>query len=731
MAEDAQGFTRPSNIGFPDFGGDIDDNLKMRLFPMFEMKQAYSGNPGTASLMEHVFGISNTAHFMGANFQQMPGIIWSMCLGSPIGIPVGATFASSSNYPKVPTIGEWIQHYLIGQLFGAASHLYFNRSANNWGGVCLYLDVTEGSILSREFNVIEVLTLLVGGRPHFSSIETDDNKRAVTGGAVEAIEWLITKIHRSDPTRRASLGMIMVYAMYAIFRKFKHLQKGADWATEPQTDAARRDYHDYNLRVYLIKRRGRFLYDPMERGENKVPFGEMPAKREERGANGTVTRADELNLSQRFWLAMSQYYRLMSCWMVKKDVSFTIGGTQYTYRLKTLRRFITRDAHACTPSSISGAYDAVFFNEAASSGHERAIMLGTDGWYKKQHHAKFYTQEATWARGKPPGLFDSFGILAGVCWYFNPNMEEQFCNYPIFRLPFDILRTVNRNGVDSRIPTLLHEKDVDNFIDSNAFFNYGVDEYILSEFVAQHYNTPERWGEINLLFFTIHWMYFHLMNLRSGIRDYEYHPVLVDVLQNALSQAPWNYSPDRYYTEFLREGFQQYKNTYFDMFYGNEGNIGWQHFTIRNVNVVAANQATELRDCLVDLRRVFPKLIITDVWGQLGYNRDCIMRYVHRYDRPFYWKYTDGSHILSPRLIDGAYSVPNNIYDDAANLRLVLRNPIDRACGVGLCTTDIATDPQSGTCGVAAGGRRKKKYKTQKQKKIMRSSKKSSKTRKH
>lgn len=715
MAEDAQGFTTPSSLGFTDYGGDIDDNLKMRLFPIFELKQAYSGVGTSGVILERIFGVSNARYLVGPNFQQMPGVIWSACLGSPIGIPEGAGFDSPSNYPKVPTIRGWIQHYLIGQMNATATHIYFHRSANNWGGLCTYIDITEGSILGREFDVYETLSLLLGSRPTFSVMEEEAAKREIQDGIVEALNWLIGRIPQGH---RASLGMIMVYSLYAIFRRFKH--RGANWSEEPAAAGAKAEYHDYNLRVYFIKRRGRFVYDLTERGATKIPMGEMPAKEEER-RNGAIVRADERNLSPQFWLAMSQYYRLMSCWMAPATLAFQAGGQEFRIHLKTLRRFITRDAHACTTSSISAAYDAAFFNESAAAGRGRTVLLGTDAWYKKMHHAKFYTQEGTWARGKPASLYNSFGILAGVCWYFNPNMNEVFCNYPIFRLPFDILRETTRRGVTYKIPTLLNAKDEDNFIGSDAFFTYGVDEYILSEFVAQHYNIPERWEEMNLLIFKIHWLD-QIYKSNSGTQTWEYFPILIQTLFDSITSRAW--APTTPFQQFLKQGFAQYKNNFFQTLFGNI--LSGEIYTM-NLSDIDIYRNTALNQCLLDFEPFFPRLITRGVNGSItSYDRDCLLRYFHRLDRPFYWKPTDGTHILSPRTTGEApiVPVPNNIDDAVTNLRFVLRNPIDRACGTGLCTSDNISDARSGTCRATAGGRRK-------QRKTRRNTKKVSKTRKH
>lgn len=693
---DAEGFTKPSLLGFPDFGGDIDDNLKMRLFPIFEMKKAYEADEMTATVMENIFGVANTAWLMGDNFQQMPGSIWSVCLGSPIRIPADATLASNSNY-KGWTIAEWTNHYLGGQFAATACHLYFSRTANNWGGLCLYLDVTEGSLLSRTFDVRRVLDLLLAKRPNFSLLESDANIDAITQKITEALTWLKNKIPVGTTT---SMGMILVAGLYAIFRRFKH--EGADWHVAP-AGAAAAEYHNYNLRIYLIKRRGRFVYDPYERGYGLIPTVEMPAKREELDADGNQLRADEKNLSERMWLAMAQYYRLMSCWMRPVDIKITINNKIKTIPLKTLRRFITRDAHATTTSSISAAYDAIFFNEAAAKGG-RAMLLGIDGWYKKNHHAKFYTEEDTWVGGIPEGLTNSFGILAGVCWYFNPNMNEQYCSYPIFRLPFDILRDkLDAAGVASKVPTLLHEKDEENFIDSKAFFNYGVDEYILSEFVAQQFHEPARWNEINLLFFTIHWIYHYLYD--KDISKWEYAPVIMSLLEDELAKytgSIYNRLPS-----FLETNMLPYKNIFFETFFGNDLGIDEQTIYIHHCQGQFTVSNASLGSRLQLLNYYYPN-IIGAYATRNSYDRDCLMQYLHRYDRPFYWKWDGGNKIMSPRENGANIIVPNNIFTDQTNLRFVLQNQIDRNCGIGLCATDDITLPTSGRCPMMGGGRRQR-----------------------
>jgi hypothetical protein len=397
--------------------------------------------------------------------------------------------------------------------------------------------------------------------------------------------------------------------------------------------------------------------------------------------------------------------------MMPIDVTITISGALTTIPLKTLRRFITRDAHASTTSSFSAAYDAIFFNEAAAKGG-RAILLGIDGWYKKKHHAKFYTQENTWIGGIPGGLTNSFGILAGVCWYYNPNMNEQYCSYPIFRLPFDILRDrVTANGVSSKVPTLLNVKDEQNFIDSEAFFNYGVDEYILSEFVAQHYNDPARWAEINLLFFTIHWLYHYLQN--SDMSTWEYAPVIMSLLEDqtyAYLGSIYNFLPQLFQTNLL-----PYTNIFLETFFGNELGRNEETLTILNCRNALRVSDYDLSQRLTLLGDYYPK-IIGAFPNRYSYDRDCLMRYLHRYDRPFYWKYNGGANIMSPRINGANTIVPNNIFADQINLHFALGTPIDRECGVGLCDTDEATSATSGTCPTMGGGKRRRRQ-TKKQKK--------------
>jgi hypothetical protein len=115
-----------------------------------------------------------------------------------------------------------------------------------------------------------------------------------------------------------------------------------------------------------------------------------------------------------------------------------------------------------------------------------------------------------------------------------------------------------------------------------------------------------------------------------------------------------------------------------------------------------------------------------------SYDRDCLLRYLHRYDRPFYWKYDSGIKIMSPRENGANTIVPNNIFADQINLRFALQNPIDRNCGIGLCDTDDFDLASSGICPTMGGGKRHLRHRqTKKQKQKDKHKRKQKQTRRH
>jgi hypothetical protein len=286
---------------------------------------------------------------------------------------------------------------------------------------------------------------------------------------------------------------------------------------------------------------------------------------------------------------------------------------------------------------------------------------------------------------------------------------------------------VNAAGVTSKVPTLLHEKDEENFIDSQAFFNYGVDEYILSEFVAQQFHQPARWNEINLLFFTIHWLFHYLQN--HDMSKWEYAPVIMSLLEDKLGE----YAGSIYDTlpQFLGTTMLPYKNIFFETFFGNDLGIDEQSTYIHKCTTALSVSDASLTTRLQLLNYYYPKIIGAHATRN-SYYRDCLLRYLHRYERPFYWKHNNQLHILSPRENGANTIVPNNIFADQINLRFALQNPIDRNCGIGLCATDDITLETSGICPTMGGGKRHlRRRQTKKQKQKEKHKRKQKQTRRH
>lgn len=726
------GFMRPSDIGFPDYGGDINNHLQMRLFPIYELQQAFAGDPLMNQVFIELFQVSNVSHLMGDNFQEMPGVILSMSLGSP---PVSMDAANNFDYiikryadGSIETVRNWITKYLCNQLGMLSCHLYFYRENGrqnwgpNWGGLCSYLDITEGTLLARHFNVSTVIDIIRGQTPHLSITETQGDRANVQQYYNEALQWLQQRFQGQDIN--IPLGLIYTLAINSIFRKFKHLHLGQGWATEPplENEAARRDYHNYNLRVYFIRRRGRFVHDTTERIVNGVPPG-MPAP------------VGEANLSTDMWKALAQYYRFMSCWMQPSILHFQAGEEVFHINLRTLRRFVTRDAHATGSSSWTSSYDSTFFNIAAQKG-SRTILLGIENSYKHPRHAKLYDGENTRIRlsdaeiegGVVPS--QTLGILAGICWFFNPSNRERFISYPIFRIPFDNLRNVNVNvrrangqviQQQVRVPTLFADKDIQNYLGGGAgsFYVYGLDEYMLSEFVSQQFNIPARWDEINLLFYNIYWLdSFINFNTR------EYSPLLHSLTIHYKNTAA-GVNPSMLLADFIRGYMMNQNNLALETFFSssNDTHFFGNYPTIANILDHLDNNV--IQNVLTHFYPKFTKLIQAYTVGTTTTYRFrdiassfCFFQYLHRYDRPFYWK-NNAQYALSQRLDGGqAGIVPNNFSDPLGGLSFVIRNQISRPCGVGLCVPDdeIAR-PTSGTCPGMAGGKRQRKLKSRRQRK--------------
>lgn len=672
---DVNGFFSPNDLGF----NIPDPNLLMRLFPVKESNDArgVARVPDAVSLFQYM-GIPNSHDIFGENMRQMPGVIWSCSLGGPsvgdlnmldeaiLNADLGGDFAGVGG-----TVYGWLRKYAISQICNVAAHVYYYKSDNNWGGLNFFMDITEHTLLTKVFNVHFVLSVLRGSTPNYSLIEYPENELAVRSCIGEAMAWAILRVPE-DVT--LPLWKILSIAIYALFRRIKNGGNGFDWR-EPIVD----DPYDYNLRIYLVKRTGKF--------------------------NGG-------GLPNTVWIAMAQYYRFFTVFQRPFQIDYGAGPRD----MSVVKRFVTRDAHASTSSSYSAVFDEIFFNNAAASGM-RTIMLGINPEYKLKRHAKLADLRDTWVIPFNDARFsrNSFGVLAGVCWFYNP--ENTFlCNpdiYTIFLLPFDNLELYN--GV--WVPESFKQIDrADVLQQMPTFFMYGLDEYILSEFVNQHFNSEAKWNEINLLFFSIHWIH---DIIRDGNNNGEYYPLLKYGL--ALTRPPWpDMTPLNQHLFTLANGNDFSLAAYFNTFFGNVNN--------NDIRVTPANaiiNAPNLPEYIARkdiFRDKFRGCI--DIWNN-DLNVPCVLDHCHRFDRPLYWKggqYGDGQwYSPSQRIIRDRRSIPNsrkvNIADATQAIipraELGMMNPTDRV--------DVPEDPPDKFCpagpNIILGGKRKKIRKTRKHKK--------------
>jgi hypothetical protein len=661
---DVNGFFMPNALGF-----DIpNSDLRMRLFPVDESIDAYAGNVDAGRLFEYM-KVPNARTIFGENMRFMPGIIWSCSLGGPP-IPHGLNMLNPAHLNEViiaPNVNvyDWLRKYAINQICNVAAHVFYYNSAGNWGGLNFYMDVTENTLLTKVFNASMVLNILQGSTPNYSLVELDGNEEEVRRCITEAMEW-VNGIVPQDVN--LPLWKILSIAIYALFRRIKVGRIGHEWRAPIEDDA-----YDYNLRIYLVKRIGRFNGGP------------LPA---------TV------------WLAMAQYYRFFTVFQRRFQINYGAGDTD----IHVVKRFVTRDAHASTSSSFSETFDTLFFNNAAASGM-RTIMLGINPQYKLKRHAKLADGADTWVRPVNDARFsrNSFGVLAGACWFYNPT-DTFLCNpdiYTIFLLPFQPLQ--NHNGV--LVPAGFKAIDrADVLSQMPNFFTYGLDEYILSEFANQHFNNEDKWNEINLLFFTIHWIGSILGEGDAG----EYYPLLKYGLAlerplfgdiTSLSTLIYNLAS--------RDPSQFSIAPYFNTLFGNDGNIQYRVQTARS----------QMEDPnLVEYNNIAAMFLNTFRGCMLGWQLDipCVLDHCHRYDRPLYWKgglYGERHYSLSQRITGGIKSIPNN---RKLNIHIATQAIIPYVY-IGMTADDrvgVPGDPADKFCpagpNIILGGKRKKIRKTRK-----------------
>jgi hypothetical protein len=672
--QDAEGFYEPSSLGFEVPEG----YLKMRIFGIREAQRAHDGTD------EHNFfhyaGIENGANLFKENFCHMPGVIWSACLGS---VPIQTLNVSDLELDRTDLLGEkvrtlrgWIQTYLQAQCANVAAHLYYYTHANNWGGLAYYLDITENTYLTAEYNVREILGIL-RCEPHSSILESNANINDLRDKYGSIIDWLIG---RTAADARMPLWKIACLLIYTTFRRFKH--GDAVWQTAVDAPI---DFHDYNLRIYLLTRRGRFLQN-FERGPApKVALDHMPPL------------AVEGDMYPKIWLSLSQYYRLMSTFMAPFNLAD--GRTIYS-----LRRFVTRDAHASTSSSLSALYDRDFFDYAnaaavadAGGGHNRLMMFGINPGYKTHRHAHMLPYQTTMVRS---GETHSLGVLAGVCWYYNHNKEERLCNYPVFKLPFDVLEDVAVNGSNVRIPSIVHARgnahgEITNLLTQGIpnFFSYGVDEYILSMFVSIYMSQEAVYNEIKVLFYSIYWLMEPAMNAS------EYLPLMntlmlkymfTEIAAGRLSQYETWSNFSRVF--FLDPANRPLHKVIFETFFGNM-NCGM--YKSETINVIPGTE-----EPMVFMRIHSDALIaeILQVFGdrigkQYGANPAdilCILDSCTRYDRPFYWNMRAGRTYAAIANADGTFSIPSNRLDNTM-LKIAIDTRLPFECIQNHCAADLAS----------------------------------------
>lgn len=719
-SHDGKGFFKPSSLGFPEV---TDDNLKMSMFPLPFLFPVSQGEIDKNKIRKKILEMENIHYMMnGEKFKTMPGITWCTSLGSP---PTPLVFDSTQelySHAEIKTPNQWVQKYFIGQIANTIAHCFFTDpiSYSDYEASANYfIDVTESSLLARDVKVIPLLRMIQYGSIPVSLMESESNRGHLEGRLQRTIQRLITKIQAAFATEKEaeeyseSLWMVFIFCILSVFRYEYKLSVKNNVGHESVED------YDYPVRFYLVKRRARFLYDRTERGtgEGKVPVGEMNAL------------IDEVDLTADMWLSISQYLRLLT--LVQGPFRLTS-----TVTVKPLQRIIFRDPHACTTSSISSRYDSIFFGKAEKY-KQTTIMLGINPAYKLLRHARMKTFNLSWVN--PPsteeGIFNSkgrysshsFGVLAGVCWFYNPDTTKPLLDPVEYRT---ILYPFTLTLDEDELPKNLVGPERTNVLSlMKGFFTYGVDEYVLSKFMIEHINNAESMKKINLLFFTIHWI-----RAICGTRfdsPFEYYPLTSFFLSKIVPEGPMTFG------DFVRNimvtgekiGLQ---HTYIHTMFGNIENASLESSDVHEI--VKSQPLDIVKKAGDNFMKMFPQITT----GPGNINMSCLLDYVHRYDRPAYWMSwgreqnnvtKEWKSLFSPRAAenpDGSpvYIVPNNrsndpSYDLAFAIKWKIKNP---ACVGHSGCPENADERVKGKCvdkynrTISTWGGARKTKKTQKQK---------------
>ena len=716
---DAGGYTDPAAFGFaipPGF-------LKMRLFPFHEIAN-------DTDYLTNILELKGD--LIGNNMKTMPGMILNISIGSPPLVNVGDKLFQTV-YETDPaflngksSIYDWISKYVSGICFNVSTTIVSYRSycVNNDllpppppPGLNIYIDCTENTVLARNIHVGTMLRILLTAPRLFSLIES-----AVEETKYEAVYDSIIRrlISRFDKSR---LVMPMWKVLIMVLYRIVHITQNIDVSKEiwhkqwdennPLYDALdmmmdainRGNSSDYNVRIYLIKRRGRLLHDETERIPAHLPADDMPALDSER------------NLSTKAWLAMSQYYRLMSLF----QTSFRIEGHEFD----TLSSMIFRDAHASTASSISARYDYEFFQYAEMASEKnirhKTIMVSTPSDYKLNRHPVINDNTMTFIKPNPiyanikPNDRNNFtlGVALGVCWFYNSTKEAllDIRQYPVFKMPFiELADHVDEMGRTTKMPSLVDCRDRNNFLsitDEKTFFTYGMDEYIISKFVLNHmFDDSEQFNRVNLLFFSLFW--FHSIHKATGDEMYPTMRMQFKMtFDNWRTKNPTveSISLRIFYLRKINEdpSYKYILQPMINCMYGNAFSYRYRQIDPKGMDFLIAPIEEE---------------IINGYQEKFGVNRlDVILDTVARYDRPCYWKTGNRGLYYSPRDPMGKKIIPSN--RGASNmLKYVCMNPIESAkCMRGLCEElDGAPFEYNANTGNPLYGGKKKKSKTRKSK---------------
>ncbi len=667
-------FYDPDELGF-DLQAEEDfppaNQLKIRLFPVYETQRAFQGDVRALAVFAKM-GIPDPRNqLFGSKFKDMPGIVWSASFGSP-SFGYG-DFADLKDHPitadeydspfKAPTntdpgtIRYWLSKYIPTIVGNVVSTLYFYNYAHNEGGLNFMFDTTEGTLLAHPWDVRNLLDYLLAKVCQVSLVE-DDVKIGELGEIYRSILNYVKDKFAELET--APLYMILTYIFYASFRRLKN-RENPEWdelghaVVHPVPEG----FFNYNLRIYFVKRRGRFVHES-EIGIGRVPLEEYIPEINQDG--------DEIRLPQSVWLSLAQYYRFLPLIQnpFNLEVQFGVGDLE-GLEMKTIQRLITRDGHQCTSTSFSAMYDKFFFNLSSAVAatdpageHNRVVMVGVNPEYKMSRHARLYQPGSTMVHGFGAGADSSyFGVLAGACWFFNYRSDEIHFDqtFRVLRMPF--ARLILEEDDDHNTywtPFLVPGKDLPDIISAGGikgFFNYGADEYILSELVAQVLEQDLKWNSLNLLFFNLHW-------ISEGIvyNGGEYQTFMNKLLNDAKDMYIANGRSALFPIKiFFQELFADPSakgivNTFFHTFFGHHQNNYYSGLRVGNLaprNIVKYNQE-------IELYRHYFTLPAAPTNADIG----TLLDHLTRYDRPLYWKSTS-QYSYNPRIKpNGELVLPTN-----------------------------------------------------------------------